>query len=325
MLTRRMPYGIGSLDVALAAAMACLAGCSDKRPPSFQGYVEGDFVYVASAESGRLDRLLVARGDRTVAGAALFVLESENEAAAQRQAQHQLGMAESTLKDLLVGMRPPELAVIREQLAQASAEEKRAAANRARDEAQYQAGGISMAQLDATRASAEGLAARVRELERQLEVAALPARDDRIRAQEANVAASRATLDQAEWKLKQKTVAASGAGLVFDTMYREGEWVPAGRPVVRLLPPENVKIRFFVAEPVMGRLSVGQEIAFHCDGCQADFKAKISYLSAEAEYTPPVIYSNETRSKLVYMVEARPSAADATRLHPGQPVEVRLP
>jgi len=308
-----------------AASLLVLPGCSEKKALSYQGYVEGEFVYVASAESGRLDRLLVARGDAATNGATLFVLESENEAAARRQARHLLGAAEAQLKDLLVGKRLPELAVIREQWAQASAEEKRAAANRVRDEAQYQAGGISVAQLDATRAAAEALGARVRELERQLEVAALPARDDQIRAQEAAVAAARAAFEQADWKLGQKTASVTVAGLVFDTLYRVGEWVPAGRPVVRLLPPENVKVRFFVPEPVVGTLSVGREIALRCDGVPSDIRATVSYISAESEYTPPIIYSNETRSKLIYMVEARPSASDAPKLHPGQPLEVFLP
>jgi HlyD family secretion protein len=310
---------------AFVAAAVSLSGCTEKQAPSYQGYIEGEFVYVASSEAGRLDGLLVARGDQPAAGAKLFVLESENEAAARRQAQHQLGVAEAQLKDLLVGKRPPEMDVIREQLAQAAAEEKRAAAGLVRDEAQVQAGGLSVAQLDATRAEAESLAARVRELGRQLEVAALPARADQIRAQEANVAAARAALEQADWKLEQKTVSATVAGLVFDTLYRLGEWVPAGHPVVRLLPPENVKIRFFVPEPVIGGLSVGQEIALRCDGSPSEIRASISYLSAESEYTPPIIYSNETRSKLVYMIEARPSVADAAKLHPGQPVEVFLP
>ena len=253
------------------------------------------------------------------------MLESDNEVAAQRQARHQLSVAEAQLADLRLGKRPPEMGVIREQLAQASAEEKRAAANRVRDEAQYQAGGISVAQLDATRASAESLAARVRELERQLDVAALPARDDQIRAQESAVAAARAALEQSDWKLRQKTVSATVAGRVFDTLYRAGEWVPAGHPVVRLLPPENVKIRFFVPEPLVGGLSVGKEITLRCDGGPSDVRATVSYVSAESEYTPPIIYSNETRSKLIYMIEAHPSVADAVKLHPGQPVEVFLP
>ena len=94
---------------------------------------------------------------------------------------------------------------------------------------------------------------------------------------------------------------------MFDTLYREGEWVAAGSPVVRMLPPQNVKVRFFVPQAIVGGLAHGRAVAIQCDGCGADIPATLTYVSNEAEFTPPVIYSNETRSKLVFMVEARPS------------------
>jgi HlyD family secretion protein len=309
---------------AVLSAFLAMAGCSGKQSPGHQGYVEGEFVHASSSEAGRLVHLSVSRGQRVQAGSPLFALESVNEAAAQRQARQQLSAAEAQLKDLRTGKRPQELDVVRAQLAQAIAEEKKSAADLVRDEAQYEAGGISSARLDETRARAESNAARARELSSQLDVAGLSARDDLIKAQAANVAASRAALEQAEWTLNQKAVAASGAGLVFDTMYREGEWVQAGRPVVRLLPPENIKVRFFVPETILGTLTLGKNVVLHCDGCPADIPAKVTYISTESEYTPPIIYSNETRSKLVYMIEARPSADKALELHPGQPVEVKL-
>ena len=307
---------------SLFAALLALAGCSGKTPPGYQGYVEGEFVHASSSEAGRLVRLSVTRGQRVQAGTPLFALESINEAAAQRQARQQLSAAEARLKDLRTGKRPQELDVVRAQLAQAVAEEKKSAADLVRDEAQLKAGGISNARLDETRARAESDAARTRELRSQLDVAGLSAREDQIKAQAANVAAARAALEQAEWKLNQKAVAASGAGVVFDLMYREGEWVQAGSPVVRLLPPENIKVRFFVPETHLGTLTIGKIVLLRCDGCPAEIPAKVTYISTESEYTPPVIYSNETRSKLVYMIEARPSADNALVLHPGQPVEV---
>ena len=113
---------------------------------------------------------------------------------------------------------------------------------------------------------------------------------------------------------------ATKAGRVYDTLYREGEWVAAGSPVVRMLPPSNIKVRFFVPQTIVGSLATGRAVAIQCDGCGADIPATISYISNEAEFTPPVIYSNETRSKLVFMIEARPSPESATKLHPGQPV-----
>ena len=109
-----------------------------------------------------------------------------------------------------------------------------------------------------------------------------------------------------------------------DTLYRQGEWVPAGNPVVKLLPPLNVKVRFFVPETIVGGLASGRAVSIHCDGCPADVPATLTYVSNDAEFTPPVIYSNETRSKLVFMIEARPSVENAAKLRPGQPVSVML-
>jgi HlyD family secretion protein len=155
-------------------------------------------------------------------------------------------------------------------------------------------------------------------------VTRLPAREDQIRAQSAQVEAARAALSQSTWRLDQKRIAAVQAGLVVDTLYREGEWVPPGSPVVRMLPPQNVKVRFFVPEPVVGGLKLGRSVAVRCDGCPAEVPAAVSYISNEPEYTPPVIYSNETRAKLVFMIEARPTVENAERLRPGQPVAVTL-
>ena len=307
----------------LAAAALLAAGCGREARDVFQGYAEADYVDVATAEPGQLESLGAAKGDAIAAGAPLFALEAAREAAALRQAQEQLAAAQAQLQDLRQGKRPPELDVVRAQLEQARAEATRAGAERARDAAQFASGGIAQAQLDRSQAAADAAAARVRELERQLDVAQLPARADQIAAQEAQAAAAQAAVDQAAWRLGQKTVAAPVAGQVFDVLYQPGEWVAAGRPVVRLLPPDNVKIRFFVPETALGALAVGQALAVRCDGCAEDIPAKITYVSPEAEYTPPIIYSNERRSKLVFMVEARPVEAGAN-LHPGQPVQAAL-
>ena len=304
------------------AAIALLAGCGREARDVFQGYAEAEYVDVATSEPGQLESLGAAKGDAIAAGTPLFALEAAREAAALRQAQEQLAAAQAQLQDLRQGKRPPELDVVRAQLEQARAEATRAAAERERDAAQFASGGIAQAQVDRSQAAADASAARVRELERQLEVAQLPARTDQIAAQEAQAAAAQAAVEQAAWRLGQKTVAAPVAGQVFDVLYQPGEWVAAGRPVARLLPPGNVKIRFFVPETALGALAVGRALAVRCDGCADEIPAEITYVSPEAEYTPPIIYSNETRSKLVFMVEARP--LDGANLHPGQPLEVVL-
>lgn len=310
-------FALGLLGIAIGA-------CTPAPPAGHQGYIEGEFVNVAAPIAGRLDQLSVRRGDDIALNARLYALEAVSEAAAQRQAQEQVRAAEAQLADLKLGKRPPEQDVTRAQLAQAQVDEQKSATQLARDEAQFKIGGIARAQLDDSRSAHAANLARVAQLRSELTVAQLPSRAEQVKAQAAQVAAARAALEQATWKLDQKSVLATRAGRVFDTLYREGEWVAAGSPVIRMLPPQNVKVRFFVPETIVGGLKTGRAIAIQCDGCGGDIPATISYVSDEAEYTPPIIYSNETRSKLVFMVEGRPAVENATRLHPGQPVSVRL-
>jgi len=309
--------------LASLIAAFVVAGCSHEAPAGYQGWVEGEYVHVASPVGGRLERLFVARGQAVAARAPLFKLEADEEVAAQRHADEQLRAAEAQLADLRVGRRAPEVEVVRSQLVQAQAAEAQAVQQVRRDEAQLAAGGIARAQLDDSRANLAIKSARVRELAGQLQVSRLPARDEQIRAQDAQVAAARATASQSAWRLAQKQVAAAQPGLVVDTLFREGEWVPAGSPVVRMLPPTNVKLRFFVPESVAGGLRPGRKVVVRCDGCSADVPAEVNWIADGPEYTPPVIYSNETRAKLVFLVEAKP-AASAAALRPGQPVAVTL-
>lgn len=315
----------GSREIACAVGMALILGACSKTPrDTFQGYVEGEFVYMASSQAGRLDKLAVQRGQQVAGDALLFSLEATDETAARDQAAQQLAAAEAQLADIKLGKRPQEIEVTREQLRQAEANAKNAAQQLARDEPLAPIGGVSKAQLDASRAQADSAAALVRQLRGQLIVDSLPNRKDQILAQTAQVEAARATLTQAQWRLDQKLVNAPKAGLIFDTLFRQGEWVTAGNPVVRMLPPENVKVRFFVPEPLVGGMQLGREAEIRCDGCSGPVPAKVTFISGEAEFTPPVIYSNDNRSKLSFMLEARPSPADAPKLHPGQPVEVVL-
>jgi HlyD family secretion protein len=161
-------------------------------------------------------------------------------------------------------------------------------------------------------------------LEADLETARLGSRTDQIAAAEADMRAQSAALEKTEWDLAEKRQAAPQAGLVFDTLYREGEWVAAGRPVVVLLPPENIKVRAFVPEPMIGSVRVGQSAHVKVDGVAEPIVGKVSFISPKAEYTPPVIYSQESRAKLVFMIEMVFDPETAAKLHPGQPVDVEL-
>lgn len=317
-------FGVLERHAGLLVFSLLCAGCNREPPNTYQGYIEGEFVYLASSQAGQLVRLAVARGQTVPPTALLFALDSTNEVAAVQQAREQMLATQSQRADLGTGKRPEEIEVAEAQRMQAQAEAARAAAQFNRDQEQYRIGGISQTQFDQSRATAEISAAKVSELQGQLTVARLPSRYRQIEAASAQMRAASAALTQAQWKLDQKTMRAPQGGLVYDTLYRTGEWVPAGSPVVRLLPPENVRVRFFVPETLIGSLGVGRAVRVRCDGCSNEVPAIVSFVSAQSEYTPPVIYSNENRAKLVFLVEARPQPSDAVKLRPGQPVAVTL-
>jgi len=309
--------------VFLAVAIA-LAACGKTEPTALQGYVEGEYVRVAAPFAGTLVTLDTARGRNVEAGTPLFALEAENEDAARREAQERVRKAAAQVEDLRKGKRVSEIDAVRAQLAQAEATAANSEKDWRRQLDLVTRGFVSQSRADEAKATRDRDHGKVVELQSDLATTRSGARPDEIRAAEADVAAARESLAQAQWKVRQKSVAASVAGTVSDTLFVRGEWVPAGAPVVSLLPPGNVKVRFFVPETRLGAVKVGQKVSLACDGCAAPIDASISFIASQAEFTPPVIYSKDNRAKLVFLVEARPSAADAAKLHPGQPVDVTL-
>ena len=317
--------GLGLRAVAaLLVPVALVTACAPAEDATLPGYAEGEYVRVASPIAGQLARINVARGSAVKAGDPLFALEQENEAAARREAEEHLRRAQAQHQNLMTGRRPEEIDAVRAQLGQAQAALQLSEKNLARQEELVRQNFVSRERADEARSTRDRDRERVLELRAQLATANLAARPAEIRAAAADVAAAREALAQAEWRLAQKSLRAPQAGTVTDTLYQQGEWVPAGSPVVSVLPPQNIKVRFFVAESVLGSIRLGQTVSVSCDGCSSPVSAPITYIAPQAEYTPPVIYSRENRTKLVFMIEARPAAADATRLHPGQPVGVRL-
>jgi HlyD family secretion protein len=308
---------------ALCAIVLASAGCAPAPPPGFSGYVEAEYVRVGAPAGGTLEHLAVQRGDRVDAGAPLFELDSASERAARAEAQARVAQAEASLANLQKGRRPPEVAAARAQLAQAQAALRQSEADLTRTQKLVSDRFLPPQQLDQARASRDRDRARVGELSAQVEVARLPARSDEIAAAQADLKAARDALAQAQWRLDQRTRAATVGALVADTLFRPGEWVAAGAPVVTLLPPGNVKLRFFVPEPVLSSLRIGGRVDVLCDGCTAAVPARITFIAPQAEFTPPVIYSREHRARLVFLVEARPDAPNPA-LHPGLPVEVHV-
>lgn len=308
----------------LLASTLLYGACTPTNKPELHGYVEGEYVRVAAPFAGQLTVLSVQRGTPVQAGAALFVLEQENEKAARLEAGEHLQSAMARLANLQKGKRVDEVRAVEAQLAQARASAKLSQTQLQRDEKLVKERFIAPEHLDQTRAARDRDLSHVNELAAQLRVTQQGARPDEINAASADVKAAQASVEQAQWRLEQKSVRAPVSGLVQDTIYSAGEWVPAGLPVVSLLSPANIKIRFFIPEPQLAKYKIGQALQVTCDAC-AKLKAQVSYVSTQAEYTPPVIYSNEARAKLVYMAEARLTPVDAVKLHPGQPVDIILP
>lgn len=313
------------LPALLPLLLPLLLGACNRQPDDyFPGYVEADYVRLAAPIAGTLSKLYLKRGDQVAADAPAFTLEQDSERAARQEAQSQVQRAQDQLTNLKLGKRPDELAAIRAQLAQAQAALALSQAELARASKLVAEKFSSPASLDQNRANVARDQARVNELNAQLRVALQGARDYEIRAAEQAVKAAQAQLAQAEWRVAQKTQRVPVTATVADVLFREGELVPASTPVLSLLPPANIKARFFVPEALLGRIALGQEVRLQCDGCDSPITARISFIARDAEYTAPIIYSKENRAKLVFMLEARPGISDAARLHPGQPLEIRL-
>ena len=308
--------------MAVLTVVAGLLACGEAPPAGWSGYVEGDYVHVSSPVGGRLDTLTVRAGDRVRKGDALFALDAQAEQAAQAEAQARLAGTLAQAANTTKGRRSDEVAVTRAQLAQARAQAALAQTAWARQRDLVAQGFVSQASQDAAKAALDQANARVTELEAALRVAALPARSDETDAAEAQAEAARQVLRQSDWRLAQKQQPAPADAQVAEVFFRVGETVAPGQPVLSLLPPGGVKARFYVPETEVGALATGQWVNLVCDGCGEAIPARIIRIASGPEFTPPVIYSNAQRARLVFLVEAAPRPADASRLHPGQPLDV---
>jgi len=309
-----------------AVLFSAVAGCN--RTPSasgtVQGYVEGEFVYVAAPLPGRLERLFVQRGSQVKAGEPLFELESVPEKTAHDETRLHLAQIRSQVADTKKGQRPTEIEATTSRLNLARVALKYSEQELARLERLLSARVVPAQEVDRLRSLRDQDRQRVAQLEAELGTAKLGSRSDQVAAAEASMRALEAALARSKWDLDQKRQTAPTAGLVFDTLYRTGEWIAAGRPAVVLLPPQNIKVRAFVPQPLISAIHQGDKVLVSVDGMKKPLSGTVHFVSPQAEYTPPVIYSRENRQKLVYMVELGFDPEAAVQLHPGQPVDVRF-
>lgn len=298
------------------------AGTRD--PPSWQGYVEAEYVRVSPTLEGRLVSLAVARGDEVPAGALLFAQDDADDTAARNEAAGKLAEARARLANLEAASRPTEIAQATADLADLRAARDRIARDLARSETLVRSGAATRQIVDQQRDDLASAEAKIAAAEAKLaQMLAPTGRRNEIAAQRAMVEQAGAALAQAEWRLGQRRVTAPASGRVADTFAQPGETIQAGVAVVSLLPPQNIFVRFFVPETALATIHAGDRMAIGCDSCSPGLTARVSFIAPQPEYTPPVIYSEANREKLVYLIEARPEPAQAVQLRPGQPVDVR--
>jgi len=313
-------------SLSLLGAFGAAWWWSNRQPPSveWQGYAEADFVKVGPTQQGLLMSLHVARGSKVAQGAPLFDQDDTNDVAARNQMAGQLKQAKEQLANLKDGAKPTEIQQAEANLADARAARDKIEADLQRNEILVKNYTATQQLVDQQRADLRSATARVQGLEAAIAQLRAPmGREGEINAQQQLVESLRAAVAMAQWRIDQRHVIAPATGVVADVLARPGETIPAGSPVVSLLPAENIFVRFFVPEGQLAEVHEGDRVALLCDRCPADLAASISFISPLAEYTPPVIYSEASRAKLVYMVEARPPRERAALINPGQPIAVR--
>jgi len=268
--------------LSLLMALLLLGACEQKKDQPWLGYGEGDVAYISAPQPGWVTAMKVERGGMVHRGDLLFVLDSVREKAGAEQAVATLDEAHASLKQEIANLAYARISLDRQ--------------NRlARDNAG------TPTQHDLAVSNYRQSEARIAQLRSQ-------------------ISQMEASLSSASYGLGQRNIVAQTEGRVQDIFFREGEYVAAAVPIVALLPPKNVFVRFFVPEPELPRIKIGGTVRITCDGCKA-IDAKVTFLAAREEYTQPVIFSQGNREKLMFKAEARlPQGLD---LHPGQPVEVR--
>ena len=313
-VTRKVIYVLVCLSVFLT-------GCNRSHRTA-HGYIEGKYTYIAPQTTGILNDIAVSRGDPVQKGQLLFTIDPEPQISEVNQAKARFKQAQANLANLEKGMRPSEIAALEAQKQQILAKLMYAQKTMERYQQLVKKKVLDQSKLDQATADYKALKAQLTEITEHLKTAQLKGRVDEIAAAKAEVEAAKAALEKADWKLSQKKSYAQIDGIVFDIYYRRGELIPLDRPVLSVLAPENVYVVFFVSEKTLESIQLKQKILIDCDRCPSAVDAMVSFISPEAEFTPPVIYSEKTRVNLVYRIEAAFSHEDTKKMHPGQPVTV---
>jgi HlyD family secretion protein len=315
---------------AMAAILLALGGLlawfmlRDGNPggAAFLGYVEGETLYIGPNEGERLASLAVAAGSQVKAGEPLFSMSTTLLDRQRAEAAARMGQLEAQVENLRAALqRPQQVAVLQAALERAEAALALSRADYERQRKLFAGGHVAKAALDRAEMALKRDEASVKEARRQVEAARLSGRSQEIEAAEAAMRQARAQLAAIDFRIARQKVVAPADGVVQDVFFRPGEVVEAGKPVVALLPPANRKVRFYAPEPRLATLRLGGRVAISCDGCPEGLEGRISFIASRQEYTPPVIFSDVERAKLVFKAEARLEGR-ARDLPLGMPVSV---
>ncbi|WP_424361617.1 HlyD family secretion protein [Methylocystis parvus] len=319
----RRVAALAAIFLALAGFFAWrMTGAKNPADAPFLGYVEGETLYIGPNEGERLASLNVAAGSVVKAGDPLFTMATPLLDRSRAEASARIGQLEAQVKNLEAATsRPEQVAVLQAGLERAEAALVLSRNDYQRQSKLFKEGHVAKAALDRAEMALKRDEATVKEARRQVEAARIPGRSQEIQAAEAALNQARAQLQAIDIRIARQAVKAPAAGVVQDVFFRPGEVVKEGQPVVALLPPENRKVRFYVPEPRLASLRLGGKARIGCDGCPSDLFGRISFVSSREEYTPPVIFSDVERAKLVFKVEAR-LEGKARELPLGMPVSV---
>lgn len=288
---------------------------------NYLGYVEGETVMIAAPIAGRLNARSAVEGARIKKGDLVFSLDAVAADAEVARTEAAVHTAKAQLANLLTGKRQPEVDAIRAQRAEAEASVILAQKELARARTLTNSGTAPPTRLEEAQAVVAQQEARVAQFKASEAAAELIGREAEIDAARSQVKEAEASAAQARQKLADLSPVSPVDGMVENTFFDVGEWVGAGQPVVSLLAPNDITLRFYVPEPALAKAVPGTMIQFHCDGCGEGKRARITRVESSPEFSPPVIYSDQARSKLVFLAEARPEAPDPM-LRPGLPIEV---
>ena len=311
-MTRGVKILILLVAIAIAAFFAWRLFGPGPRERYLSGYIEGESLFLAAPVAGTVSLIRAEEGQRVAAGAQLFAIDPATLSAQGEQALAQIVEARTQIATAQANAQQAEAEAT---AAATDVDKAQRDLNRLLSVRREDAAAVAGTDVDAAQAALREATARLRAAR---ETAS--ARRSQIAAARAQESQARGGSREVDIRVGQLSPPSPSPARVEEVYFRPGEWVAANQPVVSLLPDDRIKVRFFVPEKDVAHYRPGTSVRFSCDGCASGLSARISYVSPRPEFTPPVIFSRDSRDRLVFMVEAMP--AKPASLIPGLPVDV---